>query len=151
MLTVQSWTPLDAWTFTLKGRVPPLCSWPSFYDAQLQELEKKRHEERMRQKLWEQKHRLGSFRRRTRLPAALMDADQVAPQEEERDRARLPLSPLPSGLAARRPSIGDYTMRDTGGERTVVWGKMARSHKCTPSRLQLLKASSLNAQLDTTQ
>ncbi|PVD20342.1 hypothetical protein C0Q70_18496 [Pomacea canaliculata] len=91
----------------------------------MEELEKKRHEERMRQKLWEQKHRLGSFRRRTRLPAALMDADQVAPQEEERDRARLPLSPLPSGLAARRPSIGDYTMRDTGA-RMAVYGEGTR-------------------------
>ncbi|VDI71716.1 Hypothetical predicted protein [Mytilus galloprovincialis] len=34
-----------------------------------EELEKKRSEERVRQKVWEQKHRLGSFRRRAKLPA----------------------------------------------------------------------------------
>ncbi|XP_036354795.1 inositol 1,4,5-trisphosphate receptor type 3-like, partial [Octopus sinensis] len=33
-----------------------------------EETEKKRREERMRQKLWEQKHRLGSFRRKAKLP-----------------------------------------------------------------------------------
>lgn len=32
-------------------------------------MEKKRSEERVRQKVWEQKHRLGSFRRRAKLPA----------------------------------------------------------------------------------
>ncbi|XP_021341779.1 inositol 1,4,5-trisphosphate receptor type 2-like [Mizuhopecten yessoensis] len=36
-----------------------------------EELEKKRHEERARQKVWEHKHRLGSFRRRAKLPAPL--------------------------------------------------------------------------------
>ncbi|XP_076470932.1 inositol 1,4,5-trisphosphate-gated calcium channel ITPR2-like isoform X2 [Babylonia areolata] len=85
----------------------------------MEELEKKRREERMRQKLWEQKHRLGSFRRRARLPGAVdTEAAQLEDERErerERDRNRLSqLSPLPSGLleSRRRPSITEFALRE---------------------------------------
>ena len=91
-----------------------------------QELEKKRREERMRQKLWEQKHRLGSFRRRARLPGAVdTEAAQMEEERErDRDRNRLSqLSPLAAGLGpstARRPSFGDFAMREAQGEGWTV-------------------------------
>ncbi|KAK3610323.1 hypothetical protein CHS0354_029792 [Potamilus streckersoni] len=43
-----------------------------------EELERKRREERMRQKVWEQKYRLGSFRRKARLPFPT-DQDSLLP------------------------------------------------------------------------
>ncbi|XP_055955374.1 inositol 1,4,5-trisphosphate receptor type 1 [Patella vulgata] len=64
----------------------------------VEELEKKRREERMRQKIWEQKHRLGSFRRRARLPGPtepdpLMQLQGASGQLDDTNRL-LQLSPL---------------------------------------------------------
>ena len=86
--------------------------------SRFQELEKKRREERMRQKLWEQKYRLGSFRRRARLPGAVDTEATQMEEERDRDRARLgELSPLPPGLAGpgRRPSVGEFAVREATG------------------------------------
>ena len=50
----------------------------------IQELEKKRREERMRQKQWEQRHRLGSFRRKAKLPVRSIESDPLSgPAQDE--------------------------------------------------------------------
>ncbi|XP_041375499.1 inositol 1,4,5-trisphosphate receptor type 3-like [Gigantopelta aegis] len=72
-----------------------------------EELEKKRREERLRQKVWEQKHRLSSFRRRANLPKPT-DGEtmmQTAPIDDPR---MLQLSTM-GGLSHPRPSITDIT------------------------------------------
>ncbi|GFR59759.1 inositol 1,4,5-trisphosphate receptor type 1 [Elysia marginata] len=97
----------------------------------VEELEKKRGEERMKQKQWEQKHRLGSFRRRAKLPGsgpsdgpggpggsggpggaggagAIGDTQTLLPD----DPRNMQLSPLPPTIGHpynRRQSYGDYT------------------------------------------
>lgn len=88
-----------------------------------QELEKKRSEERMRQKLWEQKHRLGSFRRKAKINARSssednLSAGQYDDQEPGHDILQLAVESPPqtlspsysrrqsiSGQSGRRPSI----------------------------------------------
>ena len=79
----------------------------------------------MRQKLWEQKHRLGSFRRRAGLPSAVDTEAAQMEDERERDRERTrlgQLSPLPPGLggSGRRPSIGEFALREATGSRGVL-------------------------------
>lgn len=59
-------------------------------------MEKKRREERMRQKIWEQKHRLGSFRRRAKLPGPT-ETDPLMSQYD--DPRMMQLTPM-----ARRQS-----------------------------------------------
>ncbi|KAH9498188.1 hypothetical protein Btru_007916 [Bulinus truncatus] len=79
----------------------------------VEELEKKRREERLKQKQWEQKYRLGSFRRRARLPGPadadptiMMTSMTLAPD----DPRMMQLSPLPAfSRSHRRQSFGDYS------------------------------------------
>ncbi|XP_055891550.1 inositol 1,4,5-trisphosphate receptor type 1-like isoform X4 [Biomphalaria glabrata] len=90
----------------------------------VEELEKKRREERLKQKQWEQKYRLGSFRRRARLPGPpdtdtniMMTSMSLAPD----DPRMMQLSPLPAlSRAHRRQSFGDYSgQRASIGEITA--------------------------------
>lgn len=97
-----------------------------------QELEKKRNEERVRQKAWEQRHRLGSFRRRAKLPVpADEEAEPSVPttQSEEQTTttgpaptpspAQQPPSSIPPGQYLRPvyPTTGQLSGRATPGRR----------------------------------
>ncbi|BFZ19742.1 hypothetical protein BsWGS_22781 [Bradybaena similaris] len=74
----------------------------------VEELEKKRCEERLKQKQWEQKHRLSSFRRRARLPGPPdQDANDMKSQALATDDARL--MQISSFPGHRRQSSADYT------------------------------------------
>lgn len=97
-----------------------------------QELEKKRNEERVRQKAWEQRHRLGSFRRRAKLPVpADEEGEPSVPttQSEEQTTttgpaptpspAQQPPSSIPPGQYLRPvyPTTGQLSGRATPGRR----------------------------------
>ncbi|KAL4233980.1 hypothetical protein ACF0H5_005635 [Mactra antiquata] len=83
-----------------------------------EELEKKRLEERMRQKAWEQKHRLGSFRKKASekssedILSAVQQEDQDTTQRP--DTHHLPIESPPQGLSpnfSRRPSVSTVPRR----------------------------------------
>ena len=77
-----------------------------------QELEKKRNEERIRQKEWEQRHRLGSFRRRAKLPVpADEDTTPSAPTtqgEDQSTQAGVGMASLPAQPPINPPQPGQY-------------------------------------------
>jgi hypothetical protein len=86
-----------------------------------QELEKKRLEERMRQKAWEEKHRLGSFRKKaslqTRSSEDLLSSAQQDEQFTHQDTLQLAIESPPQGLSpsySRRPSISALQRRPSG-------------------------------------
>ncbi|XP_078335085.1 inositol 1,4,5-trisphosphate-gated calcium channel ITPR2-like [Crassostrea virginica] len=77
-----------------------------------EELEKKRNEERIRQKEWEQRHRLGSFRRRAKLPVpADEDTTPSAPTtqgEDQSTQAGVGMASLPAQPPINPPQPGQY-------------------------------------------
>lgn len=81
----------------------------------LQDLERKRNEERVRQKDWEKKHRLGSFRRRAQLPGPLGQEGVTTPSQEQTP------GPIPQAttqyLRPIYPTTGTLSGRTTPGRR----------------------------------
>lgn len=107
----------------------------------VEELEKKRREERLKQKQWEQKYRLGSFRRRARLPGPVdtdpnvMVTSMTLPPDDPR---MMQLSPLPSfSRPHRRQSFGDYSgqARTSLGEIAARVGDGVRRPSITDGRM----------------
>ncbi|KAK3086885.1 hypothetical protein FSP39_024881 [Pinctada imbricata] len=91
-----------------------------------EELEKKRNEERMRQKVWEQKHRLGSFRRRAKLPTpsdqdplAPLPALSASPADDQQHPGSQPSVPTPPTQYLRPvyPTTGQLSGRTTPSRR----------------------------------
>ena len=90
-----------------------------------QELEKTRNDERLRQKVWEQKHRLGSFRRRAKLPgpadpeqtAALPAATSQADDQQHTGPQPVVSTPPTQYLRPMYPATGQLSGRTTPSRR----------------------------------